>query len=742
MINEIMAANVSTIVDPDFGAFADWIEIFNPGEEAVDLGGYTLTDDIRNPVKWSVSSGSLVPAGGYLLFWPDGRDSGRHSNFRLSRDGEEVALYDSDGLLVDMVRFGDQVENVSYGRIADGAAEWAFFQQPTPGRMNEGASVPSMTQAPAPEFSEAGGRYQTPIEVALSSPSPATELRYTLDGSRPTADSVLYQEPIHLAETAVVRARAFANGLLASPIGTQTYIIGEETQLPIVSLVTDAAHLWDPETGIYVDENIETRREWERPATITLYEPDGSSGFQAEASIRLYGRSAIYLPQKSVAVFITDTGYGDRLRFRLFPDRDFGQYSAFILRSSSDDWDSTMLRDGIGQQALAGHMDLGTQAFRPALLFVNGSYFVIHNIREKQNEDYLVTRYGADLEELDLLFVAHHHGDGSTEVEVLHGDAGDYKELAAFIQSHDLAAPENYTAVQARLNTDRLIDYIIVESYTGNVSWHRNRKVWRAQPPADRWDFLVYDLDRGFGHPHTNTLQDIMSLDPLFGALLTNETFKNQFIQRYAHHLNVTFEPERMVSLVDGLAEVIAPEIERHRAHWPVAAWWADNYLSEALHNGRPATAELPAWQDEVIYIQQYVRDRPPALRQHLVEAFALSGTQFLTLDVRRPEGGHILVEGQTLPGTPFSGAYFRDIPLQLTAVAEPGYRFAGWQGAMTSREETVSLLLTSNETITAVFEPIRPPNPWLDAGQPGSWAAGLVLLVVLIGFLQFAQRR
>ena len=167
MINEIMAANVSTIVDPDFGAFADWIEIFNPGEEAVDLGGYTLTDDIRNPVKWSVSSGSLVPAGGYLLFWPDGRDSGRHSNFRLSRDGEEVALYDSDGLLVDMVRFGDQVENVSYGRIADGAAEWAFFQQPTPGRMNEGASVPSMTQAPAPEFSEAGGRYRGCPKLAI-----------------------------------------------------------------------------------------------------------------------------------------------------------------------------------------------------------------------------------------------------------------------------------------------------------------------------------------------------------------------------------------------------------------------------------------------------------------------------------------------------------------------------------------------------------------------------------------------
>jgi hypothetical protein len=100
------------------------------------------------------------------------------------------------------------------------------------------------------------------------------------------------------------------------------------------------------------------------------------------------------------------------------------------------------------------------------------------------------------------------------------------------------------------------------------------------------------------------------------------------------------------------------------------------------------------------------------------------------------------LVEELPLPGTPFSGVYFRDIPLQLTAVTEPGYRFVGWQGAMTSREETVSLLLTSNETITAVFEPIRPPTPWLDPRQPRSWAIGLVLLLVLVGLLQFVQRR
>ena len=188
-INEIMAANVSAIVDPEFGAFADWVEIFNPDEEAIDLGEFTLTDDIRNPVKWSIPPGTILPAGGYILFWADGRDSGRHSNFRLSRDGEEVAFYDPDGHLVDMVRFGYQAEDVSYGRVADGVSDWSFFQQPTPGRMNEGVTVTGATQVPAPVFSRAGGRYETPIELTLSSLSSAAEIRYTLDGSKPTADS-------------------------------------------------------------------------------------------------------------------------------------------------------------------------------------------------------------------------------------------------------------------------------------------------------------------------------------------------------------------------------------------------------------------------------------------------------------------------------------------------------------------------------------------------------------------------
>ncbi|MFN2135606.1 MAG: CotH kinase family protein [Candidatus Promineifilaceae bacterium] len=735
MINEIMAANVSAAIDPDFGTFSDWIEIFNPGEEDLDLSNFSLTDNIRNPQRWSIPPGTIVPAGEYILLWADGRDSGLHTNFRLSRDGEEVALYSQDGRLVDMVRFGDQAEDVSYARVTDGAAEWAFFQQATPGQPNRGAPLETVSQVAAPAYVPAGGRFEGPIEVALSVSDPAAEIRYTLDGSAPVANSALYQAPIQLEETTIIRARAFKSNLLASPVSTQTYVVGEHSRLPIISLAIEPEYLWDDEIGIYVDEEIDKRKDWERPASIALYEPDGSVGFQAEANIRLFGTTAIYLPQKSLAIFIRDGGQGsERIAYQLFPDRELSQYGSFLLRSGSDDWAGTMLRDAFGQQVIEGYMDLGSQAFRPALLFINGDYFGIHNIREKENEDYLLTHYGVDLDQLDFLFVGYHHDDSPHDLTVLYGDASDYEALAGFIQDNDLSAPENYGRVQLLLNTDHFIDYIIAESYVGNTSWHRNRKVWRAQPPFQRWDFLVYDLDRGFGRLYTNTLQDILRYDPLFRALVNNETFRNQFIQRFAQHLNVTFEPERLLPILDSQQILIAPEIERQRAFWPVAAWWADNYKTEAQVTGRSERPELPAWQEEVVHLQEFIRERPDALRQHVVEAFSLSGTQFLTLDVNDKEGGHILVEGQPLPGMPFTGVYFRDIPLQITAVAEPGYRFVEWQGAATNREETITHQLTSNETLTAVFEPVLPANPWLDPAQTRSAAMGLILLLTFGG--------
>jgi hypothetical protein len=141
-INEIMAANDSTIEDPDeAGAFEDWIEIYNASDVDVDMGSMFLTDDLTDSTKWRIPAGTVIPAGGYLLFWADGdsEQGDRHTDFRLDADGEEVGLFDTvanGNTAIDTVTFGQLAVDVSFGRASDGADSWITLGGPTPGQPN------------------------------------------------------------------------------------------------------------------------------------------------------------------------------------------------------------------------------------------------------------------------------------------------------------------------------------------------------------------------------------------------------------------------------------------------------------------------------------------------------------------------------------------------------------------------------------------------------------------------------
>ena len=136
VVNELMAENEGTITDPDFGEYADWIELYNAGTQEVDLGGYFLTDDLAEPEQWTFPAGTVLEAGGFLLVWADGEEQGLHTNFKLGKGGEAVGLYDPQGEALDEVTFGEQTADVSYGRYPDGTASFELMGTPTPGAAN------------------------------------------------------------------------------------------------------------------------------------------------------------------------------------------------------------------------------------------------------------------------------------------------------------------------------------------------------------------------------------------------------------------------------------------------------------------------------------------------------------------------------------------------------------------------------------------------------------------------------
>ncbi|MHC4228085.1 MAG: lamin tail domain-containing protein, partial [Planctomycetota bacterium] len=144
VINEFLASNSNSIQDPQ-GQYDDWIELYNYGVDAVDIGGMYLTDDLSDPTKWRILPFNphltTIRAGGYLLIWADNdvADAGLHANFKLDANGEDLGLFGSDGVtLIDNVTFGDQTTDVSYGRHPDAGDDWQFFAFPSPAAENVG----------------------------------------------------------------------------------------------------------------------------------------------------------------------------------------------------------------------------------------------------------------------------------------------------------------------------------------------------------------------------------------------------------------------------------------------------------------------------------------------------------------------------------------------------------------------------------------------------------------------------
>jgi hypothetical protein len=157
-INEVMTANQNDIVD-ELGTHEDWIEIYNPNNFPVYLGGYYLSDNPENRTKWRIPTSFpdsvTVPANGFLLFWADDDDEQgvRHARFKLSNNGEYLGLFSPDGFtIVDQISWGYIAPDISYGRLTDGSPEWVQFIQTTPNASNNGATVSIAYAEEAPLF--------------------------------------------------------------------------------------------------------------------------------------------------------------------------------------------------------------------------------------------------------------------------------------------------------------------------------------------------------------------------------------------------------------------------------------------------------------------------------------------------------------------------------------------------------------------------------------------------------------
>lgn len=530
IINEFMASNDKTIRDPQ-GHYDDWIEIYNSGTGSIDIGGMYLTDHLDEPLKWRIPENNpaltTIPAGGYLLIWADedSTDYGLHANFKLNADGEEIGLFDKDGVtLIDSINFPEQTTDISYGRDPEANGQKRFFAIPTPGAENDGAYL---GQVDAPELSHKRGFYDAPFYLTLATETKNAIIYYTLDGTEPYEfigrfpKGIIYTGPISISRNTCLRARAIRQDWKPSAVKTNTYLLNaSETvkSLPMISLVGDENKtFYEPDgvmaivggnyggDGTWVSDgpdshNNPMRRgmEYERPVSFEWIMPGDNSDFQVDCGLRVHGSDYMRPRYRRQDGYWTGDGkFAFRLYFRdrygpswleypLFPF-EVERFKSIVIRGGHNDRVNPFIKDELIRrlQKDMGHVSSGG---RMANLFINGEYKGYFNPCEHIKDAFCQEWYGSN-EPWDVM----------TMSGIRDGSIAGWNEMLNYARNNDLSNDTHYQEAGRRLDIPAFIDYLILQLWSANWDWPQNN--WSAaaeQSDNGIWRFFIWDAEGTF----------------------------------------------------------------------------------------------------------------------------------------------------------------------------------------------------------------------------------------------------
>lgn len=553
-INEIMAANVNGLLDAE-GAAEDWIELYNDETVAVNLEGWSLTDDVTKPNQW-VFPRVTIPAKGYLVVFASGkdiRDPGAprlHTNFKLNLTGEYLGLFNADAPRRAAAEFTpeypEQRNDYAYGHT--GTNQWRYFRTPTPGAGN-GVSTINDVVDPV-HFSVERGFFNSAFQLTLHSPTPGAVVRYTFDGREPTETvGTNYSGPLLMDRTRMVRAAAFRADALPSAIRTHTYLFNipaNRMRLPAMSLVTASNHLYGA-TGIMEVNPRNTTMHgmaWERPISVELIRPEDNGGFQIDCGIRvqgggyirgLYDYRSTALPQSKYSwrlYFRGDYGEG-KLNYKLFPEISIESFDEIVLRSGMNDHSNPFIRDEMTRMLAS---DVGTVSSHGMFvhLFLNGTYKGLYNPTERISPKFLQSWHGGS-EEWDVI---------AQSGEIGEGDAVAWNQLRTLSNTQNPTNRAVYEQISERLDIDNYIDYLLVNIYAGTDDWpYNNWRAARERAPGGKFRFYVWDAEWSFGYnntPSNNTITQQLAgtseIPTLFRRLRLSSEFRLRFADRAHQH--------------------------------------------------------------------------------------------------------------------------------------------------------------------------------------------------------------
>ena len=507
VINEIMATNRDGLVDED-QAQSDWIELHNRDEVAVDLLGWSLSDDPDKPGKYVLPATTLDP-GDYLLIFASGKNRSPanggelHASFKLAGSGEYLGLFAPElpRLAADELSPGypDQRNDHSYGREQNGDS-WKHFDTPTPNAFNGRSDIQGLTSPP--HFSNSRGFYSQPFNLHLTSGERDALIRYTTDGSEPTiTNGTPYRSPITINSTTIIRAVVFRPDHLPSKVETHSYFYNEPASirsLPIVSINTDNSNLWGP-TGIQTPGNCAQRGiAWERPVSVEYIKRD-QSGFQANCGIRVQGGNHIRgrynpnggLPASKYSFRLYFRGdYGpSMLHYPFFEGSEVQSFDRIILRAGMNDHSNPFIVDELVRRMQLATGQVGSRG-NFVNLFINGEYKGYYNATERIDDDFMRSWHGGE-NDWDVI---------AQFGEIREGDASAWNRMLSVV-TRDQSTTGNYRRSVRELDIDNFIDYLLVNVYAGTGDWpHNNWRAARERFGRSKFRFYVWDAEHSLGN--------------------------------------------------------------------------------------------------------------------------------------------------------------------------------------------------------------------------------------------------
>ena len=602
VINEVMQSNIDCIITDEKNDTPDsWVELYNVGTASVDLSAYSigLTDKIADAYRLPAKS---IPAKGYVIVYCDKDSTGLHTPFRLeSGKGGSIYLFNGSAVADSYVEMKKQpAPNIAYGRETDGGSKLGYMLKPTPNAANEGGVVSNKNILGEPVFTEKGcvltSGTRKVVHISLPEGSPeGTVIRYTTDGTEPTASSTLLSETgsLVIRATTTVRAKLFCDGYLSPRSTTQSYIFhNRAVTVPVVSIVTDRKYFYDNKIGIYVDGNYNAEAknysyDWRRPINIEYFTTnDADAVINQLCETRIQGGQSRGSLLKSLAVYANKRFGEKRFTYEFFPTEKPGitEFKSFILRNSGNDFDYLYYRDAAIQHNAAMNCDVDWQAWQPAAIYFNGEYLGLLNVRERSNEDNIYSNYDG-LEDIDMI---------ENWVELKTGTMTDYNKFKDFYTASANVDNTNMDKYAEMMDIDEYLNVMAINIFHNNLDFPGNNIVmWKPQAEGGKWRLIMKDTDFGLGlygrdykykyldwlYNHdfdtNNQWANEYEHTRLFRRLMTDQRFKDRFIDRMTIFMGSFLNGDGLAQVIDSMNSVMITEYGYHRnKHYPNNPWW------------------------------------------------------------------------------------------------------------------------------------------------------------------------